>query len=124
VITRAPIEIRLSSGAPWHLAYDVEPIGDDYLCRIHGGDRHIGAVALSQWRSDRAATECLTVSGHRERGIAVEAAQMLCAASRRQVACIAGIHFDSLSRVEIEEIVAAVQALTRQAAARLEQRHE
>jgi hypothetical protein len=119
VIGRASID-TLSSGPPWHLRCDVEPVGDDYLCRIHGGDRHIGAVALSEWRSTRATTECLVVSGHKERDIAVHAARLLCAASRRSVACVAGIHFDSLSRIEIEAIVEAVHALTRQAAGRLE----
>ena len=121
VIRPGLIDIRLSSGPPWHLQCDVESNGNDYLCRIHGGDRHIGAVALSQWCSNRATTQCLTVSGHEERGIAVHAAQMLCSASRRPVGCIAGIHFDSLSRHEIEAIVQAVQALIRQAARRLEQ---
>jgi hypothetical protein len=113
--------MRLSSGPPWDLEYEVEPIGGDYLCRIHGGDRHIGAVALAQWRSNRATTECLTVFGHKERDIAVHAAHMLCTASRRSVTCIAGIHFDSLSRIEIEEIVQTVHALTRRAAENLEQ---
>ena len=119
VFTR-PIDIRLSSGPPWRLEYDVESIGTDYLCRIHGGDRHIGAVALSEWNSDRATTECLTASGHKEQGIAAHAAHSLCAASRRRVSCMAGIHFDSLSRIEIETIVQAVHALTRQAAEQLE----
>ncbi len=88
---RGPIAMRLSSGPPWHLEFDVERIGDDYLCRIHGGDRHIGAVALSQVRSGRVVTECLTVSRHKERAIAAHAAQSLCAASRRSVSCIAGV---------------------------------
>ncbi len=114
--------VRLSSGPPWHLEYDVESIGNDYLCRIHGGDRHIGAVALAQWRSIRATTECLTASGHKEGSVAMHAAHRLCAASRRRVGCVAGIHFDSLSRIEIETIVQAVYALTRQAAEKLEHR--
>ena len=110
------IGLHLSSGPPWHLEYQIQPIGEDYLCRIHGGSRHIGAVALSQWRSGRATTECLTACGHKERGIAVHAAHTLCAATRRRVSCIAGIHYDSLSRIEIEEIVQTIHALTRQMA--------
>ncbi|MCP4202532.1 MAG: hypothetical protein GY769_11430 [bacterium] len=81
---RGPIDIRLSSGLPWHLEFDVERIGNDYLCRIHGGDRHIGAVALSQVRSGRVVTECLTVARHKERDIAADAAHSLCAASRAE----------------------------------------
>ena len=48
---------------------------------------NIGAVALSQWRPAGAATECLTVAGHKECGIAVDAAHTLGAASRRNVTC-------------------------------------
>ncbi len=102
--------------------YHVQRVGDDYLCRIHGGDRHIGAVALSQWRSGRATTECLTASGHKERGIAAHAAHTLCTATRHRVSCIAGVHYDSLSRTQIEEIVQIAHELTRQVARELEQR--
>jgi 2-iminoacetate synthase len=99
----------------------VQRIGDDYLCRIHGGDWHIGAVALSQWGSGRAKTEVLTASGHKERGIAAHAAHTICAATRHRVSCIAGVHYDSLNRIEIEEIVETVHALTRRVAGELEQ---
>ena len=75
---------------------------NDYLCRIHGGDCHIGAVALAQWRSGRVTTQYLTVSGHEERGIVVYAAHKLGMASRRNVSCIGGIHFDVLTRAQIE----------------------
>jgi 2-iminoacetate synthase len=116
------METRLSSGPPWHLECDVQAIGDDYLCRIHGGDRHIGAVALSQWGSSGAETKCLTVSKHKERGIAIHAAHTLCVASRSSVSCIAGIHFEPLTKAEIAEIVRAAYALARRAAGELEQR--
>ena len=122
MIVLGPTDLRLSSGSPWHLELNVEPIGNDYLCRIHGGDRHIGAVTLSQWRSGGVVTESLAVSRHKEGAITTDAAHLLCAASRRSVSCIAGIHFDSLSESQIEEIVEAVQLLTRQAARALEDR--
>ncbi|MFQ5747166.1 MAG: MscL family protein, partial [Gemmatimonadota bacterium] len=37
--------LRLSSGAPWHLSLRVEAAGRDFVCRIGGGDAHVGAVA-------------------------------------------------------------------------------
>jgi hypothetical protein len=116
--------MRLSSGPPWHLECHVERIGDDYLCRIGGGARHIGAVALSQWRVNRASTESLSVAGHKEQCIVERVAETLCTASRRSVTCVAGIHFDSLDRRQIEEIVQAAYALGHQAAARLERQAE
>jgi 2-iminoacetate synthase len=119
---RTASETRLGSGPPWHLECDVERIGADYLCRIHGGDRHIGAVAVSQWGSGRATTEGHAAAGHKERPLALYAAHALCTASHRSVTCIAGIHFDALTRVQIDEIVRAAQGLVRQAARRLERR--
>lgn len=110
----------VSSGPPWHLECEVARIGNDYLCRIRGGDRHIGAIALSQWGPNRATTKCLGVSGHKERGLAAHAAHTICAATRHSVSCIAGIHYDTVSRTEIDEIVQAAHGLVRQVAGRLE----
>ena len=98
--------IRLSSGTPWHLTVDVSRLGADLLCRVEGGDSHVGSVALAEWRDGRAHTRALTAEGHRETAIASHAAHRLCAATRRTVTCVAGIHFDDLSRAEIDEISA------------------
>ncbi|MFQ5983624.1 MAG: hypothetical protein ACE5KS_09645 [Woeseiaceae bacterium] len=120
---RQPIPaISCSSGAPWNVSCDVERVGRDYLCRIHGGDLHIGAVALSQWRFGRAVTECLTVAEHKEGGIAVHAAHTLCTASRRGVCCIAGIHFDAVTKEETSEILQMAYALIGKVARELEDR--
>ncbi len=121
MMNRRRFEIKCSSGAPWHLTCNVERVGDDYLCHIHGGDCHIGAVALAQWLSGRATTQCLTVSGHEERGIAVHAAHKLCMASRRNVSCIAGIHFDALTRDQIKQIVQTAYMLIRRVVAQIKQ---
>jgi len=114
------VELRLSSGPPWYLVCDVEQVGDECVCRIHRGDRRVGAVALSRWRSNRATTECRTFSGNTERSIAVHAAHTLSTASRGRVTCIAGIHFDSPGESEPEAVAQAAHALARQAARKLE----
>ena len=114
--------VRLTSGPPWYLSCTVESIGPDCLCRIDGGDRHVGAVALSQWRPEGAVVELLTVRGHKEQAIAADAARVLCTAGRRSVVCIAGIHFDGIARAQIEEIVRSVHELTRLAAREIESR--
>ena len=113
--------MRKKSGPPWNIECDIERIGEDYLCRIGGGDRHIGAIALSQWRSDRATTDCLAAVGHKERGIATFASHTLCAATRKTVTCVAGLHYDSLDADSIDEIVQTAHNLTRSAARDLEQ---
>lgn len=115
---RAEIEfpLRLTCGGPHVLNFTVERAGRDLLCHVHGGDAHVGSVALSEWRDGRAHTRCLSAEGHREEAIARHAAHTLCAAVHRTVACVAGIHFDGVSRAEIESISAEAYALARRAA--------
>jgi 2-iminoacetate synthase len=110
---------RLTSEGPRALELAVERAGPDLVCRVHGGDAHVGAVALSEWRGGRARTRCLSAEGHREEAIARHAAHTLCAAARCTVACVAGIHFDDVSRSEIESISADAYSLARAAGARL-----
>jgi hypothetical protein len=114
--------VALTSGPPWHLSCVIESVGADCLCRIQGGKGHIGAVALCQWRSNRAVTERITAEGHKETSIAVHAARELCRVWRRSVVCIAGIHFDGINRAQIDEIVRTANELTRRAASEIESR--
>jgi len=110
------LPIRLTSEGPHALTFTVERAGRDLLCRVHGGEVHIGATALSEWRDGRAHTRCLSAEGHKEEAIARHAAHTLCGAVRCTVACVAGIHFDWISRADIEAISADAYALARQAA--------
>ncbi len=104
------------------LVCSVEAIGPDLLCRIHGGDTHVGAVALSEWHDGRAATECLVAEGHREDKIAIHSAHKLCGASQSRVVCLCGIHFDGINKTEIDEISQSAFALARNAAMIVEDR--
>ena len=113
------LPIRLTSGGPRSLTLAVESAGRDLLCLVHGGEAHVGSVALSEWRDGRAHTRCLSAEGHREEAIARHAAHTLCAAARRSVACVAGIHFDGVSRGDIESISSEAYALARRAGERL-----
>ncbi len=110
------LPIRLTSAGPHALTFSVERAGRDLLCRVHGGEVHIGATALSEWRGGRAHTQCLSAEGHREDAIARHAAHTLCAAVRCTVTCVAGIHFDGISRADIDLISANAYALARRAA--------
>jgi hypothetical protein len=89
------------------------------VCHIHGGDWHVGAVALSQWRDDRAETGCLIVGIHKEEDIAVHAASYLCTAMRCSAVCIAGIHFDGITKNDIQDISRAANELAARAARHL-----
>ena len=79
----------------------------------------MGAVALAQWRDDRADAECLIVGIHKEKDIAVYAASQLCSATRRSAVCIAGIHFDGITKDDIQDISRAATELAAHAASRL-----
>jgi hypothetical protein len=108
------------SGPPWDLRVVVEAVGRDYLCRIEGGNAHIGAVALAHWRSGRVHTKHLVVNEHKEAALAIRAAGELCRVTEQSVTCIAGIHFDDLERRQIDEIVQATEELIRWAVSALE----
>lgn len=108
--------VHLDSGAPYHVELSVERVGRDLLCRVSGGEAHLGAVALSEWRDGRAHTRCLSAEGHREQAIARHAAHTLCAAARCTVSCLAGIHFDEVSRADVEAISEQSYDLSRRAA--------
>ena len=110
------LPLQLNSDGPHALSFTVDRAGRDLLCLVHGGDSHVGSVALSEWRDGRAHTRCLSAEGHREEAIARHAAHTLCAAAHCNVACVAGIHFDAVSSAEIDTISAAAYALARQGA--------
>jgi hypothetical protein len=118
VLSEALFQLR--SGAPWHLSCAVAQIGKDYRCDIHGGDAHVGAVAMAQWGRDGVTTECLAIHGHKEEAIAVHAAHQLCAAGGGNVVCVAGIHYDGITKPEIEDISRTANELANEAAKRLE----
>jgi len=111
--------VELTSGPPWHLSCTVESIGPDGLCRIHGGDAHVGAVVLAQWVDGRAVARPLVVRGHKEEPIATHAALVLCRARRWSVVCVAGIHFDEINRAQIEEISRTANELANRTAGAL-----
>lgn len=108
--------LELRSVDSWNLVCSVKTVGPDLLCRIHGGDTHIGAVALAEWRDRRASTECVVAEGQREDRIAIHGAHTLCGASRQRTVCLSGIHFDGLTKVDIDNISQSAFELVRRAA--------
>ncbi len=112
--------ISLNSEAPWHLSLIVERIGDDLLCRVHGGAEHVGVVALGRWDGQRACVDKITVGEHKEGELATVVAHQLCRAGQTTVVCLVGIHFDGINREQIEEICDAVHTLSARASCQLE----
>lgn len=114
--TEFRLPLQLTSDGERSLRITVERVGRDLLCHVHGGDDHVGSVALAEWRGGRARTRCLNAAGHREEAIARHAAHTLCSAARCSVACVAGIHFDGISPEEIEAVSAEAYSMARRAA--------
>ena len=112
--------ITAESGSPWHLSFEVERVGHDYLCRIRRGARSIDAVALSTWESDRAVTRCLAPGRGHQRGIAAHAAHTLCTATRRRVRCVVGAGLEKTPSRTGEQVARAAQEMALEVAQRLE----
>ena len=91
----------------------VKSIGEDLLVAMWGGERpHIGAVAVAQPRlslrdqsavSATASVFCYV--GHKEDGIAKEAAESLSAALNRNTTVTVGMHWDNIDEAGIKTIV-------------------
>ena len=78
-------------------------LGKDLQVIMSGGREHIGAVALARYPGPSNVSQ-ISVPGHREEELAVKTALRLSEAMQCTVAVSAGIHFDNLSKTEIEKI--------------------
>jgi hypothetical protein len=90
----------------------IERVGPDLVCRLHGGAEHVGAVALGWWDGTTVRVSQLAAGSHKEGPLAVSVAEQLCRASRANVTCVAGIHYDGLSSAQIEAICEEAYALS------------
>ncbi|WHX47106.1 hypothetical protein QNH46_13055 [Paenibacillus woosongensis] len=86
-------------------------VGKDILFIVSGGERHIGASSTAYWNEGQIHVQTCAVPGHKEHvlseGLAMRAAEML----RRTVTLVMGIHYDQLSREEINAISGHVSRL-------------
>ena len=78
-------------------------IGDDLLVTITGGNGHIGGTALGTTIGGIATSSVITTPGHRDDRVAKVAAEKLAKALKRNVAVVAGIHYDHITEDEIDE---------------------
>lgn len=92
-------------------------MGKDVQALLTGGDAHAGGTALA---APNAPVQTLSLPGHRDAELACRLAQGL-ADSLGCTACVtAGIHYDDITRAEIEECRRLTDALLRSALERLE----
>jgi hypothetical protein len=108
------LEFNLSTKRDaYNLEAFVKRIGKDLLVAVWGGERpHIGAVAAAQPRpslSDpnrlSATASVFSYVGHKEDGIAKEAAERISSAVNAKVVVTAGIHWDNIDEAGIRRVM-------------------
>lgn len=100
-------------GREYHLQAEVVSCGEDLCVLISGGDRpHIGAAALAAVTESAhhpgkfaATPSVLSVPGHKEHQLALDAAERLSKALARTVVVTAGIHIEGITPGLIEQVV-------------------
>ena len=90
-----------------HVHLAISAIGHDLLVTVLGGSQHIGAVAVAE-QGHVFLRQC---EGHREGEIARDMALTLAQASARTVCVVCGIHYDHITRTEIDQVLAMCKEL-------------
>ena len=89
-------------------------LGEDYQIIISGGAEHIGATALAvcyDKKMSKVNVSQLAVYGHKEDELVRKVALYVSKELRATVSVTAGIHFDNLSVIEIDEILSIVDLM-------------
>jgi hypothetical protein len=88
----------------------VSQFGDDLCVTATGGAAHVGAVALGiPGKTPDAAVSVLTAEGHKEDIPAKLLSQEIAAGTGRRTAVVCGIHYDDITREEIDCVMRLVR---------------
>lgn len=88
-------------------------MGDDIIVLMYNENSHIGSVAVGDYYAPSEYSSCSVITrvGHKESGIATQAAEKIAKVTQRPVTVIAGIHLDDIT---IDEIKTVLQICDRQ----------
>lgn len=86
-------------------------LGRDRLFIISGGDRHIGASSTAYWEQGQSVVQSCAVPGHKEYELCEQLALRAAAQLQCTVTVVMGIHYDQLTRAEINYICQKVTTL-------------
>jgi len=97
----------------YRLQAEIVSCGKDLCILVSGGDRpHIGAAALGVWtcgafnsEKNTATSSVISVPGHKEGQLALEAAEQLSKILKRTVVVTVGIHIKGISPELIDKVV-------------------
>lgn len=104
------------------LRFSIEKVGMDYNIIISGGDKaHIGSVSMAtpvqnlETGLDSATVSTFVYLGHKDDRIGHKVAYDMCKKLRANVVVCCGVHFDAISREEIEHVLVASESLMQEA---------
>lgn len=95
-------------------------VGRDTLLIVTGGAAHIGAVSTAYMEEGELRVQTCSMPGHKEHTLSEPAALHASRLLQRTVTVAMGIHYDCVSRAQIDEISAIVLRKLEEAAARPE----
>jgi gallate decarboxylase subunit D len=85
--------------------------GEDKVFLVTGGKAHIGAVATFYVDHERVSGTTVHIPGHKEQELCERLARKAALQLKVTVTVIMGIHFDSITRMQIDEIVQTAERL-------------
>ncbi len=103
------------------ITVELLPAGQDWNVLISGGDApHVGSVSVARPDSEgRVCLEKLVLPTHKDDYVGDRYATALAALTGRTVAVSCGIHYDSLSKSGISQVMEAMEGLLPQVCAAL-----
>lgn len=106
---------------------NVIPMGKDYALAVYGGERpHIGSVVMAVARPSltgegiSATSSVLNGIGHKDETVARAFAEAVAIRKECTAVCACGIHFDNITREQIEIVQETAQRLLKQVLQNLE----
>ncbi|MGF9696964.1 hypothetical protein [Paenibacillus sp. MABNR03] len=99
-------------------AYDLNTVrlqvidaGEDKIFLVTGGKAHIGAVATFYPERERVVGTAIHIPGHKEQELCERLARKAANHLKVTVTVVMGIHFDAITRMQIDEIVLTAEKL-------------
>ena len=100
------------------LTANIIKVGEDLVIIIGGGEYHIGAVGISyptasiiKKGKDTITTSVITLPAHKEDIVAKMFSEKISKALNKKIVAVAGIHFDNISKNDIEKILKCCERL-------------
>jgi 3-oxoacyl-ACP reductase-like protein len=105
---------------PFTIQIQTYSMGKDRVFLITGGQAHIGAAAMAYSIESQVKVDSLTVPEHREETLARDLANWAYAEIGQTVCVLIGIHFDYVTKCDIDRIIEVVYHEMKQELARIQ----